>query len=771
MNPPPQTFDIRNSGDGTLNYQITTDQPWLFTFPNQGSSTGEADRIEVSVNSERLAESTFRGTITISQSQVQAAKQIIPVTLVVTPAAPGMPGPEISSGGIILATGTPVVEQVSPLGIFTIFGREFAPQGTLAIQPELAANGAIATNLAQTCVEIDGERSPLFAVLPTQINGQASHLLQPGQATVEVIRGCGTNDEQRSPVATVTIGSVTPSFFNFVNNPGGANPIAALHGGGPELVGEPGLIPGATSTPAQPNEFVSLFATGFGPTDPALESGQIPSEVLPDSGGRAALTSKVTFTIGGIAIPPADVLYAGAAPCCVGLYQFVVRVPPNAKDGNLAVTATVDGVSTPDGPFITVGGGGGGGPTGQTTFTANPNPITTCPNGLGRTTLSWNAPGVSKVEIRIDSLSGTSMGTKDPSGSAQTGDWVRDGMTFFLREAGTTRELARVTVGVRCGAPGEIYSPRNGSTLSSSRASFQWTRGQGVTEFRLLVGSSLGRGDIFDRRVGLSLSATFTVPADGRQIYVRLLSHIAGSWRFRDYRYTAPAAPRPEFRVLQRIVTSQEPTQESGCPTLSPDTAFMTHEQQATLYFQADGVRAGDVFEFRWRDRTGSERRVGRWQSSQAGNRCFWDILRISGNSAITRRPGRWSVSVLHNGREIFQLSFSIVSVPLAQFSRVSPQSCSSPPARTERFFKTDLSAFLLYRVGGGLEVGDQLRVEWRDSSGTVRDAVWDPRTSPGGGCFSSELWIASRGLRAGRYSAHVSLNNSDLFELAFTIQ
>ena len=364
MNPPPQTFDIRNSGEGTLNYQITTDQPWLSASPEQGSSSGEAATIQVSINSESLEEGTFHGLITISESQAQAAKQaarilqttsaIIPVTIVVTPAAPGMPGPEISSGGIILATGTPVVEQVSPLGIFTIFGQEFAPEGTLVLQPELAANGDVATNLADTCVEIDGERSPLFAVLPTQINGQASHLLQPGQAAVEVIRGCGTNDEQRSPVATVTIGSATPAFFNFVNNPGGANPIAALHGGGPALVGEPGLIPGVAFTPAQPNEFISLFATGFGPTDPALDSGQIPSQALPDSQGLATLTSEVTFTIGGIAVPPADVLYAGAAPCCAGLYQFVVRVPPNAPDGDLGVTATVDGVSTPNGPFITV---------------------------------------------------------------------------------------------------------------------------------------------------------------------------------------------------------------------------------------------------------------------------------------------------------------------------------------------------------------------------------------------------------------------------------
>ncbi len=261
---------------------------------------------------------------------------------------------KISSGGIVLATGTPVVNRIAPNAIITVFGEDFAPAGTQVVSPQLDDGGKVATKLANTCLEIDGDRAPLFAVFPTQINAQAPHLLQPTQATVEVIRGCGTQDEQRSPAETVTVAPLAPAFFNFVSNPGGHNPIVALHGGGPGLVGESGLIPGVTFTPAQPNEFVSFFGTGFGPTDPALESGQIPSQALPNSQGVADLTNEVTFTIGGIAVPPKDVFYAGAAPCCAGLLQFVVRVPPNAPDGNLGVVATVGGVSTPDGPFITV---------------------------------------------------------------------------------------------------------------------------------------------------------------------------------------------------------------------------------------------------------------------------------------------------------------------------------------------------------------------------------------------------------------------------------
>ena len=82
MNPPPQNFEIRNSDGGTLNYQVETNQTWLSVSPNQGSSTGEADRIEVSIHSKSLWEGTFQGTVTISDpspSTLQAASAIIPV--------------------------------------------------------------------------------------------------------------------------------------------------------------------------------------------------------------------------------------------------------------------------------------------------------------------------------------------------------------------------------------------------------------------------------------------------------------------------------------------------------------------------------------------------------------------------------------------------------------------------------------------------------------------------------------------------------------------
>ncbi len=254
--------------------------------------------------------------------------------------------PDISSNGIVLATGTPAGNRISPNALISVFGEDFAPQGTQTSSPALDSAGNIAAKLADTCLEIGGQRAPLFAVFPTQINAQAPHGLTLGRARVEVVRGCGTPAEQRGG-ALVDTAAVSPAFFNFRSNANGRNPIVALHGGGPELAGAPGLIPGVVFTPAETGEYVTLFGTGFGTTQPPLAAGQIP-------GGQAPLANAVSFTFGGIAVPPRDIFYAGATPCCAGLYQFTVRVPRGLPDGDASVIAAVRGVSTPAGPFLTV---------------------------------------------------------------------------------------------------------------------------------------------------------------------------------------------------------------------------------------------------------------------------------------------------------------------------------------------------------------------------------------------------------------------------------
>jgi hypothetical protein len=74
----------------------------------------------------------------------------------------------------------------------------------------------------------------------------------------------------------------------------------------------------------------------------------------------------------------------------------------------------------------------------QVQFTAGPNPApilySSGPIQLGQTTLTWNAMGVTSVEITIGAPNGRLFGAGGPSGSYQTGVWVTNGMTFYLQD-------------------------------------------------------------------------------------------------------------------------------------------------------------------------------------------------------------------------------------------------------------------------------------------------------------------------------------------------
>ena len=259
---------------------------------------------------------------------------------------PGPPGPRITSGGVVVGNLLPTISSISPTSIISIFGSEFAPEGFSDTDTQTDAGGLVATNQSGVCVEIGGVRAPMFHVFPNQLNVQAPSIEGKSPASVVVVTGCDTPEEQRSAAESVPLVALTPAFFvtDFVDA-GGANPIAALHQDGVGVVGDPGIRPG--STPAAPGEFISLFGTGFGPTNPPLQAGAIP-------GGLADIAGEFTVTIGGAPVTGRSIFYAGIAPCCAGLYQIVVRVPMDAADGNHEVIASVDGMSTPSGPFVAV---------------------------------------------------------------------------------------------------------------------------------------------------------------------------------------------------------------------------------------------------------------------------------------------------------------------------------------------------------------------------------------------------------------------------------
>jgi len=83
-NAPAQTFNVWNSGGGTLSYSITVDQGWLSCFPTSGTSTREHDSITVSYSTDSLSLGTYLATINISDPAADNSPQTIPVTLTVS---------------------------------------------------------------------------------------------------------------------------------------------------------------------------------------------------------------------------------------------------------------------------------------------------------------------------------------------------------------------------------------------------------------------------------------------------------------------------------------------------------------------------------------------------------------------------------------------------------------------------------------------------------------------------------------------------------------
>ena len=83
QNAPSDSFEVWNSGTGTLNYTISDDAGWLSCSPTSGSSTGEHDTITVTYSTSGLSPGAYSATITISDPVATNNPQTISVNLTV----------------------------------------------------------------------------------------------------------------------------------------------------------------------------------------------------------------------------------------------------------------------------------------------------------------------------------------------------------------------------------------------------------------------------------------------------------------------------------------------------------------------------------------------------------------------------------------------------------------------------------------------------------------------------------------------------------------
>jgi hypothetical protein len=112
-NPSPQVFKIRNSGAGTLSYQISDDQDWISVSPANGDSTGEWDDIKVSVDISNLPWGAYQEYVTISSDYTPNSPQMVRIDLNII-------GPTIEADITSLSFEGTIGEENPPAQIFKI---------------------------------------------------------------------------------------------------------------------------------------------------------------------------------------------------------------------------------------------------------------------------------------------------------------------------------------------------------------------------------------------------------------------------------------------------------------------------------------------------------------------------------------------------------------------------------------------------------------------------------------------------------------------------
>lgn len=320
-----QSIQITNTGAGTLAWTASASDSWIAVSPGSGTAPST---MSISVNPSGMAAGTYNGSVQIAASGATGSPATVAITLTVSQTQ-NQTTPGTITGVSNAGSFQPGFASATWV---SIFGTNLS-QVTYTWQASDFVNGQLPTTLQEVSVTVNGTPAYVEYVSPTQINVLAPDGLTAGNVEVQV-----TTNSQVSGAFTAAAQQFAPAFFTI----SGGTAIAAEHADY-SLIGPAGLFSnGPATTPAQPGETIILYGTGFGPTTPAIATGQLVTTAEP-------LANQVQITIGGVG---ATVEYAGVVES--GLYQFNVTVPASVPSGNAAVVASVGGVQTQTGVTLAV---------------------------------------------------------------------------------------------------------------------------------------------------------------------------------------------------------------------------------------------------------------------------------------------------------------------------------------------------------------------------------------------------------------------------------
>jgi uncharacterized protein (TIGR03437 family) len=192
----------------------------------------------------------------------------------------------------------------APNSIVSIFGSGLArsSQGVTAAD---IVNNTLPVELNSTRVYVMNSPAPLLYVSVGQVNFLIPGNQLDGDVQIRVVR-----EGLTGPEVTVTLVDAAPALFQTA-----AGYAIAAH------LDNSLIAPGS---PAQAGEIIVVYACGLGRTLPNPAPGAISQ-----SAAVIQRLSDLKVYLGGAAIEPASILYAGLTPGSAGLYQINLVLPDN----------------------------------------------------------------------------------------------------------------------------------------------------------------------------------------------------------------------------------------------------------------------------------------------------------------------------------------------------------------------------------------------------------------------------------------------------------
>ena len=260
-------------------------------------------------------------------------------SVTLTPAAATSNAPAITPSGVVAHGSSSTT--IEPGSWVDIYGTSLSQTSRFWNAATEIVNGNLPTSLDNVSVTINNKPAYVYFISPGQINVQAPDDTATGSVNVVVKNSAGT-----STSVTATLATVGPTFFT-LDGKYAAGVIPAAGGfylpgtaSSYDLLGISGQY-AFNTRPVKKGEVLELYATGFGPGNPAVPAGHVYTSA-------SQTIYPVTLNIGGLT-QTINAYITGA-----GVYQMNVTIPSNVASGDNTLQAMVNNVLTPTGIFITV---------------------------------------------------------------------------------------------------------------------------------------------------------------------------------------------------------------------------------------------------------------------------------------------------------------------------------------------------------------------------------------------------------------------------------